>query len=134
MDEKMEEFGGESGLSPEIKLSTENSPEKLSSTEQIFEQTTEKKGEKMDELLARIDTHTSTLKAATANQVKDDAHVLSQIDEEERITKLLNLADAKGVIHAVSVARTLEDFYALDMFRDTLIEKLHEKLDQVIIK
>ncbi len=129
MDERIEEFGG-----AELPLETKSASEILSGstpeTEKIFEATVEKRGEKMEELLSRIDKHTATLQTTSAAQVKDDAHALSQVDEEERINKLLSLADAKGVIHAVNVARTLEDFYALDIFRDTLIERFHEKLDQ----
>jgi hypothetical protein len=99
----------------------------------VFEQQTEQKSEKkVDELLKKIDTHTASLKAATQDEVGDDAKHLSLVDESERVEKLLALADTKGVIHAVSVARKLEDFYALDMFRDTLIENLHEKLDQQV--
>lgn len=131
MDERIEDFGG-----GELPLEIKPASEILSGTSQeqkkIFEVSPEKKGEKMDELLARIDTHSAKLQATSAAQVKDDAQALSEVDEEERINKLLNLADSKGVVHAVNVARTLEDLYALDMFRDTLIERFHEKLDQVI--
>ena len=131
MDERIEDFGG-----VELPLETKSASEILSSstpeTKAIFETNAEKKGEKMDELLARIDTHTANFQATSAAQVKDDAHALSQVDEEERINKLLGLADSKGVPHAVNVARTLEDLYALDMFRDTLIERFHAKLDQAI--
>jgi hypothetical protein len=128
MDERIEITGGsvEAGITglPEEKA--------LVGREQIAEQAPEQKSERMGELMQKIDTHTGSLKAATQNQVADDATSISQIDEADRITKLLELADNKGVIHAVSVARTLEDFYALDMLRDTLIEQLHEKLDQQI--
>jgi hypothetical protein len=132
MDERLEEFGGETSLGSEIKLTNESLAGDTPKAEQIFEQQAEKKGEKMDELLSRIDMHTANLQATSASQVKDDAHALSQIDEEERVNKLLSLADTKGVVHAVNVARTLEDLYALDTFRDTLIERFHDKLDQAI--
>jgi hypothetical protein len=97
--------------------------------EQVVERAPEQHSERMGELLQKIDTHTASLQTTTANAVKDDAASLSLVDEEERVTKLLSLADTKGVVHAVSVARTLEDFYALDMFRDTLIEHFHQKLE-----
>ncbi len=126
MDERIEITGGagvESGITG---LAQEASS---AETERVVEQVAEQPSERMNELLKKIDTHTTALQSATHDEVSDDAKHLSAIDEEERVTKLLALADTKGVIHAVSVARRLEDFYALDMFRDTLVENLHTKLD-----
>jgi ABC-type phosphate transport system auxiliary subunit len=131
MDERIEELNLEASASPLENPHEKTTSEEQLRSEQVFEKT-EKRGEKMDELLARIDTHTSNLQASSPNQVKDDAASLSEEDEEMRISKLLSLADTKGVVHAVNVARTLEDFYALDMFRDTLIEQFHKKIDQSI--
>jgi hypothetical protein len=131
MDERIEELSPESSVSPEASPREKDLEGESFKHEQVTEKG-EKKGEKMDELLARIDTHTANLQASSPNQVKDDAASLSEEDEEIRIAKLLSLADTKGVVHAVNVARTLQDFYALDMFRDTLIEQFHKKLDQSI--
>jgi len=128
MDERIE-ITGAPGVEGITGLPEEKS---LVEKEQVFEQAPEQKNERVGELLQKIDTHTASLQATTQNQVKDDAANLSLIDEEERVTRLLSLADTKGVVHAVSVARTLEDFYALDVFRDTLIERLHEKLESQI--
>lgn len=125
MDERIEITGG----APVEGITGVPEAVSLMEKEQAVEQVSEQKSERMGELLKKIDTHTASLQATTQNQVKDDAASLSSVDEEERITKLLALADTKGVVHAVSVARTLEDFYALDVFRDTLIERLHEKLE-----
>ncbi len=128
MDERIE-ITGAPGVEGITGLPEEKS---LVEKEQVVEQAPEQKNERVGELLQKIDTHTASLQATTQNQVKDDAASLSLIDEEERVTRLLSLADTKGVVHAVSVARTLEDFYALDVFRDTLIERLHEKLESQI--
>jgi hypothetical protein len=125
MDEHIEITGG----SPVEGITGVPEATSLMEKEQSPEQAPEQKSERMGELLKKIDTHTASLQTTTQNQVKDDAASLSSIDKEERVTKLLSLADTKGVVHAVSVARTLEDFYALDVFRDTLIERLHEKLE-----
>lgn len=126
MDERIEITGGGTSLETKDSSALEMNPlEQESGVEQV----TEQKSEKVGELLKKIDTHTATLRAATQDEVADDAKHLSTIDEEERVTKLLALADTKGVVHAVSVARKLEDFYALDMFRDTLIENLHAKIN-----
>ena len=128
MDERIE-ITGAPGVEGITGLPEEKS---LVEKEQVVEQAPEQKNERVGELLQKIDTHTASLQATTQNQVKEDAASLSLIDEEERVTRLLSLADTKGVVHAVSVARTLEDFYALDVFRDTLIERLHEKLESQI--
>ncbi len=125
MDERIEITGG----SPIEGITGMPEATSLMNKEQVVERAPEQKSERMGELLKKIDTHTASLQTTTDDQVKDDATSLSLVDEEERITRLLSLADTKGVIHAVSVARQLEDLYALDMFRDTLIERLHEKLE-----
>lgn len=125
MDERIEITGGgsEEGL-PAIQAE-----QPLVRQEMVFEQQAEQKNERVGELLQKIDLHTSKLQTTTQAQVANDAQSLSTVDEEERVKKLLSLADAQGVVHAVSVARKLEDFYALDTLRDTLIEQLHEKLE-----
>ena len=50
------------------------------------------------------------------------------VDEESKIQKLLDLASTKGVVHAVKVARSLRDDYALDQMHDALANKLYEGL------
>lgn len=51
------------------------------------------------------------------------------IDAENKINNLVNLAQAKGIAHAVKVARHMEDNYTLDEFHDRLLgEELHEAL------
>ena len=112
--------------------SSESKP--LVEKEQFLERAVEQKNERVGELLQKIDTHTAALQTTSQSQITDDAAHLATIDEEERVTKLLSLADTKGVVHAVSVARKLEDFYALDTLRDTLIERFHEKLESELQK
>lgn len=130
MDERIEitgvePQGGLGGLN--VEKMAGGSPEQKAPQENI-----EQKNEKVGELMERISTHSGNLQATSPTAIQADALGLSGIDEEDRITQLLALADTKGVVHAVSVARTLEDFYALDLLRDTLIERFHEKLDQEI--
>ncbi len=132
MDERIEITGGGS---PEELSGVENAIDKpLMTSEQTVERVVEQKNERVSELLQKIDTHTASLQTTSQTQITDDAAHLATIDEEERVTKLLSLADTKGVIHAVSVARKLEDFYALDTLRDTLIERFHEKLESELGK
>ncbi len=132
MDERIEITGGASVEEGGMMGSSESKP--LVEKEQFLERAVEQKNERVGELLQKIDTHTAALQTTSQSQITDDAAHLATIDEEERITKLLSLADTKGVVHAVSVARKLEDFYALDTLRDTLIERFHEKLESELQK
>ena len=63
-------------------------------------------------------------------QVKQDAQIAhAEKDPETKIATLVNLAMHKGVVHAVKVAKHLEDNYALDEFHDRLLaEELHDAL------
>jgi len=64
------------------------------------------------------------------DDVASDAEVASEgIDAENKISNLVDLAQAKGVTHAVKVARHMEDNYTLDEFHDRLLgEELHDAL------
>ena len=63
-------------------------------------------------------------------QVEDDAHAASQgIDVESRVNNLVDIAMQKGVIHAVKVAKHLEDNYILDELHDKMMaDELHDAL------
>ena len=59
----------------------------------------------------------------------DAATTNSGIDAESKITNLVQLAETKGIPHAVKVARHMEDNYTLDEFHDRLLgEELHDAL------
>ena len=62
--------------------------------------------------------------------VADDARSTSaERSAEAKIERLVQLAAQKGVIHAVKVARHLDDNYTLDEFHDRLMaEELHDAL------
>lgn len=62
--------------------------------------------------------------------VNDDAEVLSkEKDVEVKIQGLVSIAETKGVVHAVKVAKHLEDNYVLDELHDRLLsEELHKAL------
>jgi len=54
--------------------------------------------------------------------IPQDAKSIDEADSAEaKIDKLVKLASNKGVVHAVKVARHLEDNYALDEFHDRLV-------------
>ena len=66
----------------------------------------------------------------SSEEIGTDAKSVSQkTDAESQIQHLVDLALAKGVVHAVKVARHLEDNYVLDVFHDRLLaDELHEAL------
>lgn len=68
--------------------------------------------------------------AGSDDEIKSDAEAVSQKnDAESQIQHLTDLALTKGVIHAVKVARRLEDNYTLDMFHDKLLaDEFHKAL------
>lgn len=66
----------------------------------------------------------------TGDEVVHDAdHVGSFMDMESKITKLVDMAMQKGVLHAVKVARHLDDNYVLDELHDQLVmDEFHKAL------
>lgn len=77
-------------------------------------------------ILSRVKTST----VPAGETVADDAKSTSlERSAEAKIERLVQLATQKGVIHAVKVARHLDDNYALDEFHDRLMaEELHDAL------
>ncbi|MFA6974166.1 MAG: hypothetical protein WC238_05540 [Parcubacteria group bacterium] len=80
-----------------------------------------------NKILSKVQTQAQP---ADDKTVATDAHIIHSSDEEEsKIETLIKLATTKGVVHAVKVARHLEDNYALDEFHDRLLgEELHDAL------
>ena len=71
-------------------------------------------------------THAPTMDG----DVKNDAAVaVTGADAQSKITNLVNIAEVKGIPHAVKVARHMEDNYTIDEFHDRLLgEELHDAL------
>jgi len=67
---------------------------------------------------------------STEDDIKSDAaKTIEKQDAESQIQHLVDIAFNKGVVHAVKVAKHLEDNYVLDMFHDKLLsDELHEAL------
>jgi len=65
-----------------------------------------------------------------AADVSADAEAANRgMDAESKINNLIELAEIKGIPHAVKVARHMEDNYTLDEFHDRLLgEELHSAL------
>ena len=61
-----------------------------------------------------------------ANDAKEGAQ---KMDAETQIQHLIDIAQQKGVVHAVKVARHMEDNYILDTFHDKMLaDELHDAL------
>lgn len=91
----------------------------------------EKAPEAYRELLSKV---TPTKQATPADDDHEDTvildakHIGAMTDEESKVQKLLDLAGTKGVVHAVKVARSLKDYYALDRMHDELAGKFYDGL------
>lgn len=57
------------------------------------------------------------------DEAKSDAEIIIQkeMDAQSNIQHLVDLAVSKGVVHAVKVARHMDDNYILDMMHDKMI-------------
>ena len=81
-----------------------------------------------DEILAKVSAPSAAALHADDAVASDARSIGTGADEEGAIQKLLDLAQTKGVVHAVSVACTLDDYYALDRMHDALADKLYAGL------
>ena len=81
-----------------------------------------------NKILTKVQTQTDEKTDDAA--VADDAKVGAQkTDAETQIQHLVDLAEQKGVMHSVKVARHMEDNYILDTFHDRLLaDELHDAL------
>lgn len=87
----------------------------------------EKTEEKYNELLSKVSGNQT--QTSTDDAIQLDAKSIGEtVDEESKVEKLLQLAETKGVVHAVEVARSLKDYYALDKMHDDLVDKLYNSL------
>lgn len=63
------------------------------------------------------------------DSVDQDADQVSlKMDADSKVTQLVELAVTKGVVHAIKVARRLNDFYVLDQLHDDLANRLYQSL------
>jgi len=82
-------------------------------------------------MLSKIKTQSNDNK--NEEEIRSDAEKVydAQSDAESHVKKMVDLAMNKGVVHAVKVARHLEDNYVLDMFHDQLLtDELHSALTE----
>lgn len=127
--EKKNESADESFSSKQSGGEGESNVPSLSEKEAHGESGREKIEGKYKEILSKVSSKGAATKPTAVLDVDLDAKSISTtVDEESKIQKLLDLASAKGVAHAVKVARTLDDYYALDQMHDALADKLYQGL------
>lgn len=84
---------------------------------------------KYHELLSRVTPATPSPVNSDDDEhsaVLDAKHIGALTDEASKVQKLLDLAQTKGVVHAVKVARSLRNYYVLDTMHDELAGKLYQ--------
>ncbi len=78
-------------------------------------------------IVSKIQSPSPQTTAADVTQDADQAGKL--MDAQSRINNLVDVAMQKGVLHAVKVAKHLDDNYILDEFHDRLVaDELHDAL------
>lgn len=110
--------GEKMGANPEVvsPLEKDHQPEGKS----------ERVGEQYSKILSQVQPGSGS---TTDDEVEKDANVVGALEEaEKKVHTLVELAQVKGVAHAVRVAKRMNDLYVLDTMHDELADKLYEGL------
>jgi hypothetical protein len=108
----------------------ESKIEKPSTSEAQVEKKPEVKSEN-ETIYQKILSSVSATSSLGDVDVNADADKVSlQTDADSTVRQLVDLAMTKGVVHAVKVARRLNDFYVLDQVHDDLANRLYDSLKQ----
>ena len=79
-----------------------------------------------------IPTQQTTTAIATddqkAEEIKNDAKGIKNLDTARQVKVLITLAFEKGLTHSIKVARNLNDAYLLDELHDKLVGELRNEL------
>lgn len=125
-------LGGPKSAEVPTVSSPEAEEEKVSVPEQTVEQTVERKEGQMekDSAYNKILSKASSAQPAKNDEIVSDASAVSkERDVETKISSLVQIAETKGVPHAVKVARHYQNNYILDELHDRLLaEGLHDAL------
>lgn len=99
------------------------------STERIeFHETGHERAEaKYKQILSKV-VSPKPASASDDDAVIDAKSLGDMTDEEGKVQRLVDLAQTKGVEHAVKVARSLGDYYVLDRMHDELAGKFYDGL------
>lgn len=66
--------------------------------------------------------------SASAAQVQLQSQQIQNLDPQNQVNALCDLAFQKGLDFAIKTARDLNNAYVLDALHDTLVDKLYERL------
>ena len=102
-------------------------PESAPVIEHAAEQATEKVNEKYTAILSQS-VATDQTEPVIADIHPDTEKLGQVIDTVSQVNQLVELAQVKGLAHAVTVARKLNDLYVLDMTHDEFVDKWYEAL------
>ncbi|KKQ45517.1 MAG: hypothetical protein US63_C0015G0003 [Candidatus Moranbacteria bacterium GW2011_GWC2_37_8] len=85
------------------------------------------KDDSYGKILSKVQGQTTDFdQSSVANDAQTGA---VQIDAETQVQHLVDLAQNKGVVHAVKVAQHMQDNFVLDTFHDRMLgEALHDAL------
>ncbi|KKP58956.1 MAG: hypothetical protein UR60_C0008G0011 [Candidatus Moranbacteria bacterium GW2011_GWF2_34_56] len=115
--------GGAKGGSVEEKKENIISPAEKESANEI---SGAEKDSAYNQILSKIPQQTSD---SDDKSVKEDALEVSvKMDAESQIQHLLDLATTRGVVHAIKVAKHMDDNYVLDMLHDKMISDEFHKI------
>jgi len=64
----------------------------------------------------------------TQQQIQEQVKQIKNLDRQNQVNVLCNLAFQKNLNFAIEVARSLDNAYVLDEFHDTLVDKLYQEL------
>lgn len=86
------------------------------------------KDEAYGRILSKVQTQSDD--DTTQDEISRDAQVgAAKTNAQAQVSHLLDLAGQRGVVHAVKVARHMEDNYILDTFHDKLLaDEFHSAL------
>lgn len=118
-----------SGESSPEGVTAESSPPQESAPVVEQETDTEKVLEGKSERYSQILSQVGRAQTTTDDEIDTDAHAVGAVEAaEEKVHKLVELAQVKGVAHAVRVAKRMNDLYVLDTMHDELADKLYDGL------
>ena len=110
--------------------STEKNTESAPSFEQEVAQeiSAAEKDDAYGKILSKVQS-TQQDDQANLGSISDDAKAVQELDSESQIQHLIDIAQQKGVVHAVGVARHMQDNYVLDTMHDRMLaDELHDAL------
>lgn len=104
--------------------------EEMIHPEAVVEKVAER-NEKSEVIFQKILTASSQQSPVVTEDASKDAQmVAAAVDAESQVKQLVDLAMVKGVVHAVKVAKKMNDFYVLDQMHDDLANRLYDSLKE----